>query len=43
MSIKKVIFPENLNDLEKEIANMVVKTDKVAKQATKELAEYGLQ
>ena len=43
MNIKKVIFPEDLKDLENEISKMSSKMDLAAKQITDELANYGLE
>lgn len=43
MNTKKVIFPDDLKSLEKDVADMKAKTEIIAKRVTKELSEYGLK
>lgn len=43
MNTKKVIFPDDLKSLEKDVADMKAKTEIMAKRITKELSEYGLK
>lgn len=43
MNVKKIVFPDDFNNLQKEIDSLKAKMKVASKQITKELSEYGLK